>query len=268
MTSFQKIIKYIAMAFAIFLAIGIFTGILGAFTVANFIFGEKENIVGEMKTYSVSNQITQLDVDLNVAEVNIKTGNKLRVESNHKNLVVKEKNGTLQVSEKKKFFTTKIGKASVEIYLPEGKTLEKAEVSTGLGGAKIEGLNCGKFDFSQGVGRTEILKTVITQKAEIDSGVGVIKLKSCSFSNAEINNGIGFASYSGKMNEKCSFDSGIGACEIVLSGNESDYSVEIGNGIGFVTVNGQKAFDGNDFGTGKNDIECDNGIGRMKIIFG
>ena len=267
MTSFQKAVKFIATAFAIFLAIAIFTGILGAFTVANFIFGEKENVVGEMKTYGVSSQITQLDVDLNVAEVRVKTGDRFRVESNHKNLVLKEKNGVLEVSEKKKFFTTKIGKATVEIYLPEGKTLGKAEISTGLGGAIIEGLSCEKLEYSQGIGRTEISKSVVTQKAEIDSGVGVIKLKSCSLSNAEINNGIGYASFSGKMNDKCSFDNGIGSSELVLSGNESDYSIEIDNGIGFITVNGQKAFDGNDFGTGKNDVECNNGVGRMKIIF-
>ena len=53
MTTFQKIIKYLALAFAIFLSISIISGICSAlFTVAN-LFGEntESEIVNHIKSY-------------------------------------------------------------------------------------------------------------------------------------------------------------------------------------------------------------------------
>ena len=52
MTSWQKAIKYLAMAFALFLIVSILSGIFGALGLVSNVF-DGEDALGEMKTYSV-----------------------------------------------------------------------------------------------------------------------------------------------------------------------------------------------------------------------
>ena len=53
MTSTQKIIKYCAIAFALFLAVSIIGGIVSAVASLSFISGGKHD-VGDMNTYAIS----------------------------------------------------------------------------------------------------------------------------------------------------------------------------------------------------------------------
>ena len=52
MTSWQKTIKYLAMAFALFLIVSILSGIFGTLGLVSNVFDD-ENAVGEMQTYTV-----------------------------------------------------------------------------------------------------------------------------------------------------------------------------------------------------------------------
>ncbi|MGN1092664.1 MAG: hypothetical protein ACI4RS_03315, partial [Monoglobaceae bacterium] len=84
MTTFQKIIKYLAMAFAIFLSISIITGICGAlFTVANFLGANTEE---ETVNHTIGTDFTGISINLSAAELEIKMGDKFDVETNHKYL--------------------------------------------------------------------------------------------------------------------------------------------------------------------------------------
>ena len=67
MTTLQKIVKYLAMAFAIFLSASIITGICGAlFTATYFISGRPS---GEMTEQSVGSNYTSLKVDISASEL-------------------------------------------------------------------------------------------------------------------------------------------------------------------------------------------------------
>ena len=64
MTNFQKTVKYIAMAFAIFLTVSIIGGILSMFGLFGGFFGG-DAVTEDIKTYAVSSDIQSLEVKIN-----------------------------------------------------------------------------------------------------------------------------------------------------------------------------------------------------------
>ena len=87
-----NIIKYFAIALAIFLVISIFEGVMG---ILGSFAGPSNSgdAVGDLKSYSVSSDITSLDIEINAADFTVKQGESFSVESNLKGLKVEEKNG-------------------------------------------------------------------------------------------------------------------------------------------------------------------------------
>ena len=108
MTNFQKTVKYIAMAFAIFLTVSIIGGILSMFGLFGGFFGG-DAVTEDIKTYSVSSEIQSLEVKINAADFTIKQGESFSVESNLKHLTVEDKNGVLTIEETRKFAHTYTG---------------------------------------------------------------------------------------------------------------------------------------------------------------
>ena len=83
MTTAQKIIKYCAIAFAVFLIVSIIGGIIGAVSSVPLLVSDGDG-VGEMKTYAVTDEVKNLEIDLSGARLEIKTGDRFAVESDHK----------------------------------------------------------------------------------------------------------------------------------------------------------------------------------------
>lgn len=79
MTTGQKIIKYMAVAFALFLSISILSGICSAiFTVTGLMGG---TATGDMKGYVIEGDFTDLKIDVSVAELEIKTADEWKFET-------------------------------------------------------------------------------------------------------------------------------------------------------------------------------------------
>ena len=90
MTSLQRVIKYCAIAFAVFLSVSIISGICSAVAmVFGFLGGDS---VGEMQTYSISGEITSLDIEIGMAAFEIVEGENFSVESNLKNFLAQSEN--------------------------------------------------------------------------------------------------------------------------------------------------------------------------------
>ena len=68
MTTFQKVIKYLALALAIFLIVTIIGGIITGLTGISFLTSSKDaETVGEMQNLSIDGEISALSVDLSGA---------------------------------------------------------------------------------------------------------------------------------------------------------------------------------------------------------
>lgn len=268
MTSWQKAIKYAAMAFAIFLAVSIIAGIVGALAGLDLIFGrEKESTAGEMKTYEISGEIDQLDIEIGAADFRIKYGDEFRVESNLNGLNVQEKNGRLTITEKDHFGLTYNSEVKLDLYIPEGTVFDKADITTGAGLVTIGELTADTLKLELGAGKVEIDSLTALRNSEIHGGAGEITIRGGALSDLDLDMGVGELNLTSELTGECDLDCGVGASYIVLLGSEEDYRIEIDKGLGEAVINGHQAVNSQTYGSGRTEIDVDGGVGKIEISF-
>lgn len=274
MTTVQKIIKYFATVFAVFLIITIISAILSGGQVLLSAFGlinENSNIVMEdLKVISSEEkEVSTLKIDLTSTNLEIKTGEIFRVETNNSKITFINDNGSVKIKEENRNWLNNNNKESnLIIYIPENMIfLDETKIETGTGKIKIEKLNTQSLYLNLGAGDVYIENVIVTGEAKIDGGVGKIELKYCEINDLKANLGIGEFVFSGKLTGKSEMNSGVGAINIDLMDNNKNYTIDVSKGIGNVTLDGQKLEMDILYGTGENYLYIDGGIGEIKIRF-
>lgn len=282
MKPFQKVIKYGAMAFAIYLAVMIISIIIFGLTV---IFGigvgiEKiSNNIGnstnnsELLTYTEEyTGIESLDIDLSKNRLEIRTGNSFKVEFinvskdlstklNDSGKELKIEDGTF------KLFENVNEDSKVIVYIPKDYELRSVKLDlVGVSGAYIEGFKAEKLEVDIGAGKYEI-NNVQSVNAKVDSGAGETYINNSTFDNFEFNAGVGKASINCKINNKGELGAGIGKLEVNLIGTKDNYKVRAESGIGNLIIDGNEARDGEIVGNGSTNINVEAGIGETAINF-
>lgn len=266
MTTFQKIIKYLAMAFAIFLSISIITGICSAlFTVANLFGTNKEE--GIVINQAIGGDFSSISINLSAAELEIKTGDDFALQTNHKYLKCEEKDDILKISETRTLFASHPRGMKVILTIPQNKIFDYVDIRAGAGSVTIDELLSNMLDIELGAGELKAGELVATYKAEIDGGAGSVTIKGGHLSNADIDMGVGELNLESELSGKSSIDYGVGETNLVLIGEEDDYKIELDKGIGEAWLDGKKMSDDSVYGAGKSIIEIDGGIGELSITF-
>ena len=275
MTDLQKIVKYIAIAFAALLAVGIIAGCVGLFGVLGaIVFGGKSGstvITGEVEgVYTAISDVKVLEIDIAAANLNIKQGEKLSVESNLKNLKISEGNGKLALKEKSRFKIS-LGKdynpeAVLTVYIPQGTVLDEADITTGAGKVQIEALSAENLELELGAGDLTASNLTVTRGADIQGGAGRVTLTDCSIHNLDMEMGVGQLNMRAALSGRSELDLGVGESNITLVGSKNDYSLDISKGIGELMVEGKKVNDAGIHG-GENRVSINGGIGRIDIGF-
>lgn len=256
MSTSQKIIKNVAIAFAIFLIITIFSSILTGIYAITHIFS-KDN-VGELKTYEIES-FENLDIDIKYTNINIKNGDKYIIETNNSNIELKENGNNLNIIEKKhNLFKKNTGE--ITIYIPSN--LEEVKINNGAGNLYIESLITNKLNLNLGAGET-IIDNIESNSSYIDTGIGSFKINNGKLNNLDFNMGIGETIITSIMSGNSNLDTGIGSLELNLIG--TDYKLKINKGIGEITVDNKKVKDNEIIGNGSNIISISGGIGEIKI---
>lgn len=80
MTTLQKIIKYCAIAFAVFLIISIIGGITGAVAGVSFLWDD-EDTVGEMQALAVTGEVRKMAIDLKSTQLEVRAGDRFSAAS-------------------------------------------------------------------------------------------------------------------------------------------------------------------------------------------
>lgn len=266
MTEMQKIIKYLAMAFAIFLTITIISGICGAIASFSFLFGDKK-VNGKFNNYPVSEVVEELVIDTSIANLTIKTEDEFRIESNHKYLKVKESGGKLKISEKRKWLISNPNGVKLIIYVPEGTHFSEADINTGAGKVIIDTLSADKIDLDLGAGEAQIGKLTANQSIKIDGGAGELVIKEGLLNNLDLDMGVGELDLTGKLLGDCKLDYGIGETNLTLLGSKENYTIALDKGVGKATVDGESMKDESVYGIGANQIDIDGGVGELNVMF-
>ena len=263
MTPFQRIIKYLAVAFALFLVISIFSGIFGALGLVSGLVGSEP--AGETRSYPVTGEIENLDLEISAAALKIIPGDRFSVESNHKYLTVMEEKGVLTVSEKRSNFGVSSGDVAVVMTIPEKYVFEGALISAGAGKVSIDTLSAKELTLELGAGATEIGTLEVKNHSSVSSGTGKLTIRDGELHDLSMEMGVGKLEFTGRMTGNCDVDFGIGGAELTLLGSRDEYQIELYKGIGEVTLNGKDMSDGGVYGTGENRIDIDGGVGSIRI---
>ena len=166
MTTAQKIIKYIATAFALFLIFTIISAILNGgyalLSALRLIRTNKNIIVKEVST---------LKIDLACTNLDIKTGENFRVETNNSKIVFEENNGSVKIKEEKQNWLGNNMSSNLVIYIPENMMqIDETKINTGAGRVNIEKLNTQRLFLELGAGDVHIENVIVTAEAKIDGG--------------------------------------------------------------------------------------------------
>ena len=274
MTDAQRIIKYLAIALAVFLTVAIIGGILSAVGVLGGIFlgggREETDATGDMKTYAVASRISELKIHINAADLTIKEGGRFSVESNLKNLTVEEKNGCLIL---KDLTTIKLNgsnaykDAVLTVYVPAGTVFEKINLNTGAGRVTAGELRAETVDFELGAGDALIDTLVATKSADIEGGAGRIAISGGALHNLELGMGVGQLNLTSALTGECQLELGIGESNITLIGSREVYELDIEKGIGEIRVDGKVVSDYGSSGNGTAEVKIQGGIGAINVEF-
>lgn len=246
MTTFQKIVKYIATALAVFLTVIIISGALGLIALFTGI-SNADATADDLKTYAVPQDVKNIVIDINAANLSIKKGESLSIESNINKLDILEKNGTLKIKEKR-FFGLFYGSAVLTITVPENASFESLSIKMGAGNITAESVN-------------------VTKGTVIESGIAKISVNGCSFNNLNLDSGVGGLDFNSKVAGKFEVSTGIGESNITLPGKKSDYSVDVDKGLGSIIVDGEKVSELETKDGNLCKIEVDGGIGNISLNF-
>ena len=274
MTTAQKVIKYIATAFAVFLIITIISLILSGSYALLSAFGlihtNKNIITDDLKVISSEvNEVSTLKIDLACTNLDIKTGNSFKVETNNSKITFEEKDDSVKIKEENRnWLNNNNSESNLIIYIPEDMIdIDETKIETGAGKINIENLNTQSLYLELGAGDVYLENVIATGDTKIDGGVGKTELKSCEINNLKANLGMGEFVFNGKLIGKSKIDSGVGAINIKLMEKKENYTIEVDKGLGNVTLDGQKLEIDRVYGTGKNYLDIDGGIGSIKIDF-
>ena len=268
MNTIQKVIKYLAMAFAIFLCVSIIGGIASGLAGVSYILSGRDNeAVGEMQVYPIEGEISSLSLSLRGAELKIKTADHFSVESNHKYISVKTEDGQLCIKETKKLLAIYPRGVTVILNIPEGFVFDDATVETGAGKVEIDTFSSDILKLSLGAGEVVIRNLTANARADIDGGAGELKIDGGRLCNLQLDMGVGALTLKSRIEGESRLDYGIGETKLTLLGSREDYRIELDKGIGEAKLEGESMRDDSVYGTGKNRIEIDGGIGQIHIDF-
>ena len=265
MTTVQKVIKYLAIAFAVFLTVSIIGGILSAVGLLGGLFSG-DAVLEEVKTYSVAAEIRNLDIQIHAADLYIIEGEAFSVESNLKHLKVEEKGGLLTVQETKRF-TGAYNGAVLTVYVPAGTVFDKVNLTTGAGRLTVGNLSSGTLDFVLGAGDVSIDSLVATKYADIEGGAGRITVSGGALKGLDLEMGVGQLNLTSALTGDCQLELGVGESNITLIGGKEDYKLDLEKGLGSIFVDGKKVSDYGSSGNGTNKVEINGGVGAIHVEF-
>lgn len=295
----QKVIKYLAMAFAVFLMVTILSGIVSAVagvSWSNDAFGdniEYSNITNEY------DGVKDLEISNHSGNMNITYGDVSKVVVEGKNVpstmtMEVTSDGTLVIDESSKnFWIISIfnwgfnnKRTEINITLPRDFIAGNAYLENGSGRFDVQGLKANSIKFDGGSGRftgTDMkankadiaagsggleLTNCIFGSTSVDGGSGQIQLIDNKFNDSEFYVGSGSFYFSGEFDGPVKVDGGSGSITMEISGNESDYYLDFNDGSGGIWLDGKRVdhYNSDNKGADK-EIEIKGGSGRVSVSF-
>lgn len=292
MTTFQKIIKYGAIAFGIYLCVIIISAIIFTLTT---IFGitlgisqleenwnsrddstnSSSNEIIESQSYDYTD-IKKLDVELSLCKFNVVVDNtltnnlKVEIRNDSNKIYSKQSGSELRIEDETltsmDFFKSNDIVPEVIISIPENYEFEVADIKVNINESNIEKIYGNKVKIETGGGRV-VIKDIVANELDIEGGAGEIIVENLKAEILDFEAGIGNAEVTAEITNRADIDSGVGRLELNLLGNKDNYMIIPSVGIGAVTVDNEKVVSKNVIGSGNQKISIDAGVGEVVVNF-
>lgn len=276
MNDFQKVIKYIAIAFGFYLALQIIvaivigtTALLGAVTGwKNFSSNEKVEIVNITKQYE---DVQELKIELALSDLTIQQGDEWKVEVANmpKGFEEKQSGKRLILTDENiehKLFQNLEVTPKVVVTIPKGIELNQVKIETGIGSTNIQGMNCNGFELNQGVGNVKI-ENITCEKMNVKGGAGTFELVNVNSQSLHLEAGVGKTVVKGNLQGDSRIEAGIGAMKLELIGAKENYTIKPQTGIGAIYIDRTKVEGNASYGEGDNVVRIEGGMGKVDISF-
>jgi len=263
MSTAQKIIKMLAIAFAIFLIVMIFSTIVRVgMAITGYFVPGRENIAIS-KELNLDN-ISNIDIDLEYANLNIKSGKKLSVNVDTDDIKITTDDNVLKIVEKKNKKLFKNEKRTVTLYILDDMNFTAVNIETGVGAVTADNICADGLNLSLGVGKT-IINNIMVKFADIETGTGDVLIKNGNLNNSTIEIGVGKLDVNADFTGTNKIEAGIGALKLSLH-NVDDYKIKFSKGLGSISYNGDLIANDKTIGNGSNYIDIDGGIGSIDVV--
>lgn len=270
MNETQKVIKYLAIGFAIFLIISILSGITMLFLTFANLFDDRDDDDREYSSNTkteITDFISNLDIDLRTTSTTIQEGDQFKIETNNSRIITKSENGKLTIRERKGSLLKRNQNHHLTIYLPRNTTYDEVSIDSGAGRIDIEKLSTRELSLDLGAGEVEIRELEVLEEAEIDGGAGKFSIKKGTIHNLDLDMGVGKLELIASITGNSKIEAGVGEANINLLGSENDYKIKVNKGIGNATIDGREVSDNTYYGNGANYLLVDGGVGKINITF-
>lgn len=262
----QKIIKYLAIGFAIFLILNIISAIMYGIISLGRIFTDSETIImDDFKVVDINENINNLNIDVNSVNITIKEGNNLKVETNNKYIKINAKNNYLKINEESHNLLNNNNSGELIIYLPSAYLFDEVKIDNGAGKVNIEIIDTKELDLNLGAGKVSINNINVSEETNIEGGAGELTINNSNLKNLDLDMGVGKLTLTSKLTGNNEINAGVGNLDLNLVGTEQDYKIKLNKGLGNATINGEKIKDSTYSGNGINLIDIDGGIGNIEI---
>lgn len=256
MNGIQKVIKYCAMAFAIFLSVvilgtivsvvmGVTTGIAGI----SVLTGEDKERINLSEEYSLEKAtelgITSVLIDCN-AEITVKRGDVLAINAENvtDDYTIRQANGEFSiVEENPKFnfiFDFNFGvtggskRETVVVTIPAELSTEQIKILSGSGAVTMTDVVTENLTVDSGSGRVTV-ENVTADHMYVDSGSGRVKISGATMSETEIYSGSGGVTVDDSKLGILVLDTGSGTVKME---NTEATEANVDTGSGAVTYSG------------------------------
>ena len=271
MTTTQKIIKYLAIAFALFLVISIFSIIFGlSREIISSINSDKRDskLLEEYTTISNNvNNIESFKIDISNDNIEIKEGEKFEVKTNDPDVKFYHENSKVKIKTDKTFswHLSNSSRGTIIIYLPNEFNISELDLNLGAGKIDIDKIFVETLLMDLGAGTMTAKEINVYEKATINGGAGNINIYSGTINNLNLKLGAGNASIESDLTGSNTLTTGVGKLNLGLSRSKDNYKFDISKGLGNIILNDFDVSEDILIGDGETKIKISGAVGNIII---
>ena len=271
MTTTQKIIKYLAIAFALFLVISIFSIIFGlSREIISSINSDKKDskLLEEYTTISNNvNNIESFKIDISNDDIEIKEGEKFEVKTNDPDVKFYHENSKVKIKTDKTFswHLSNSSRGTIIIYLPNESNISELDLNLGAGKIDIDKIFVKTLLMDLGAGTMTAKEINVYEKATINGGAGNINIYSGTINNLNLKLGAGNASIESDLTGSNTLTTGVGKLNLGLSRSKDNYKFDISKGLGNIILNDFDVSEDILIGDGETKIKISGAVGNIII---